>query len=65
MLPLALLDRFIGREVRVVMRGNHEIDGILQGFDDYINIVLNVDSKQGSLLLNGNNIVGISILSVQ
>ena len=68
--PLALLEASVGSEVWVIMRGEREIRGILTGYDDYVNLVLEqvreYDSKGQlidsgpSMLLNGNNIVGIS-----
>ncbi len=38
--PLTTLELNIGCRVRVLMRGEKELVGILQGFDDYVNIVL-------------------------
>ncbi len=68
--PLALLEASVGSEVWIIMRGDRELRGILAGYDDYVNVVLEevreydasgsvVDSCP-SMLLNGNNIVGIS-----
>mmetsp|Transcript_8237 Transcript_8237/g.9385 ORF Transcript_8237/g.9385 Transcript_8237/m.9385 type:complete len:124 (-) Transcript_8237:144-515(-) len=39
-LPLELIDRAIGSKIWILMRGKTEIVGILQGFDDYVNLVL-------------------------
>ena len=68
--PLTLLEASVGTEVWVIMRGEREIRGLLAGYDDYVNLVLEnireydakgqlIDSEP-SMLLNGNNIVGIS-----
>jgi len=39
-LPLELIDKAIGSQIWVLMRGTKEIVGTLQGFDDYVrNIV--------------------------
>ena len=68
--PLALLEASIGSEITVIMRGDRELRGVLAGYDDYVNLVLEnvkeLDSvgslidETSSMLLNGNNIVGIS-----
>ena len=68
--PLAVLEASVGSEVWIIMRSDRELKGILAGYDDYVNIVLEevrefdatgalVDTCP-SMLLNGNNIVGIS-----
>ena len=38
-LPFALVDRCIGSQIWIIMKGRKEIVGILKGFDDYINMV--------------------------
>ena len=67
---MELLDASVGSEIWIMMRGDRELFGILKGFDDYINIVLEnpkeystgicVMEIPGTILLNGSNIVGIS-----
>lgn len=39
-LPLELIDKAIGSKVWVLMKGQTEIVGVLRGFDDYVNLVL-------------------------
>ncbi|SJK86613.1 U6 snRNA-associated Sm-like protein LSm5 [Babesia microti strain RI] len=68
-LPLALVDKCIGNRMWIIMKNDKELDGILCGFDDYMNMVLEdvkeyTYSPQGhtvenidKCLLNGNNIV--------
>jgi U6 snRNA-associated Sm-like protein LSm5 len=68
--PLALLEATVGSEVWIIMRGERELKGVLKGYDDYVNLVLEdvrefdaageLISSSASMLLNGNNIVGIS-----
>lgn len=67
-LPLALIDKCINAKVWIIMRGNTEFTGILKGFDDFVNLVLEdvieytYDEKgirhesriESSILLNGN-----------
>ena len=67
--PLAVIDASVGERLHVVMKGDKELAGTLQGFDNYVNMVLenvtewSVDSdgnKQTTqidqILLNGNNV---------
>jgi hypothetical protein len=35
-LPLELIDKAIGSQIWILMRGSKEIVGTLQGFDDYV-----------------------------
>eukprot|EP01128_Nolandella_sp_AFSM9_P002872 TRINITY_DN13288_c0_g1_i1.p1 TRINITY_DN13288_c0_g1~~TRINITY_DN13288_c0_g1_i1.p1 ORF type:complete len:124 (-),score=24.70 TRINITY_DN13288_c0_g1_i1:196-537(-) len=69
LLPLELIDRCIGQKLWVLMKGDKEIVGTLQGFDEYVNMVLqdvteyetNPDGSVAKteieqILLNGNNV---------
>ncbi|KAM7430615.1 RNA-binding protein lsm5 [Porites harrisoni] len=68
LLPLELIDKCIGSRIHIVMKSDKEIVGVLLGFDDYVNIVLedvmvfeNTPegrrmTKLDQILLNGNNI---------
>ncbi|GKY93312.1 hypothetical protein MPSEU_000298800 [Mayamaea pseudoterrestris] len=40
LLPLELIDKAIGSQIWILMRGSKEIVGTLRGFDDYVNLVL-------------------------
>ncbi|XP_006898498.1 PREDICTED: U6 snRNA-associated Sm-like protein LSm5-like [Elephantulus edwardii] len=66
-LPLELVDKCIGSRIQIVMKSDKEIGGMLQGFDDFVNMVLEdvtefeITSegritKLYQILLNGNNI---------
>lgn len=68
-LPLALIDKCIGSRIWIIMKNDKELTGVLRGFDDYVNMVLDdvveytfhPDGKKTtttpeSVLLNGNNI---------
>ena len=35
-----LIDRCIGSKIRVIMKGDKELVGVLKGFDVYVNMVL-------------------------
>ncbi|KAI9597891.1 LSM-domain-containing protein [Syncephalis fuscata] len=69
LLPLELIDKCIGSRIWVVMKDEKEFVGMLEGFDDYVNMLLRdvtefdiaVDGERRTqklerLLLNGNNI---------
>jgi len=71
-LPLELIDKAIGSQIWILMRGSKEIVGTLRGFDDYVNLVLDdaIEYSQdprdktkviktelkSEILLNGNQI---------
>ncbi|WIA20612.1 hypothetical protein OEZ85_004995 [Tetradesmus obliquus] len=68
LLPSELIDRCIGSQIWVIMKGDKEIVGTLRGFDVYVNMVLEdvqeIETtaegkritKLDQILLNGNNI---------
>lgn len=71
-LPLELIDKAIGSQIWILLRGTKEVVGTLRGFDDYVNLVLDdaveftpdPDDKskiiktplETEILLNGNQI---------
>jgi len=68
LLPLELVDKCIGSRIHIIMKNDKELVGTLQGFDDYVNMVLEDVTeyettsegrritKLEQILLNGNNI---------
>ncbi|KAL8342518.1 hypothetical protein RB601_004911 [Gaeumannomyces tritici] len=65
LLPLELIDKCVGSRIWVIMKGDKEFSGLLVGFDDYVNMVLEDvtefdysgnHTKLSKILLNGNNI---------
>lgn len=40
LLPLELIDKAIGSQIWILLRGSKEIVGTLRGFDDYVSIHL-------------------------
>jgi U6 snRNA-associated Sm-like protein LSm5 len=68
LLPLELIDKCIGSKLWIIMKSDKELVGILRGFDDYVNMVLEdvteyemtpegmKTTKLDQILLNGNNI---------
>ncbi|ABN67672.1 predicted protein, partial [Scheffersomyces stipitis CBS 6054] len=68
-LPLEIIDKSIGHEIRVLMTNDKEFTGKLVGFDDFVNMVLEdvreIDSDVKSdkvikkMLLNGGQVAMI------
>ena len=69
LLPLELIDKCIGSRLWIVMKGDKELVGILRGFDNYVNMVLEDVTeyeimsdgtrklhKLDSILLNGKDV---------
>mmetsp|Transcript_4099 Transcript_4099/g.8229 ORF Transcript_4099/g.8229 Transcript_4099/m.8229 type:complete len:88 (+) Transcript_4099:229-492(+) len=70
LLPLELVDKCIGSKISVLMKDSStELTGVLRGFDDFVNMVLEEvtevriggdgerrEVKLESVLLNGNNV---------
>ncbi|KAJ1982348.1 RNA-binding protein lsm5 [Dimargaris cristalligena] len=68
LLPLELIDKCIGSKIWVIMKSEKEFTGVLSGFDDYVNMVLDdvtefekvatgyQKTQLKQILLNGNNI---------
>lgn len=68
-LPLEVIDRAIGHQIRVLLTNTKEFTGTLAGFDDFVNIVLENVTETGPegpsqhllkrMLLNGTQIAMI------
>lgn len=67
--PLELLNSSIGSRVIVVLRGNREYRGTLEGYDPHMNIILKTAEeyqdgelvkKTDTTLVRGDNIIYIS-----
>ena len=71
--PLELIDKSIGKKVRILLTGEKEFVGTLLGFDDFVNMVLEnaqeYDNEGPSgnvlkkMLLNGGHVSMIIPLS--
>lgn len=69
-LPLEVIDRAIGSEIKILLTNNKEFTGKLVGFDDFVNVVLedateiDGDGSEGKkikrMLLNGSQIAMLS-----
>lgn len=71
---LELVDKCIGSRIHIIMKNDKEIVGTLQGFDDFVNMLLEDVTeyeatpegrritKLDQILLNGNNITMVNII---
>ncbi len=37
---MSLIDKCVGSRIWVLMKGEREVEGVLRGFDDFVNMVL-------------------------
>ncbi|MCU0799369.1 MAG: LSM domain-containing protein [Candidatus Thermoplasmatota archaeon] len=66
--PQNLLEKCVNRQVVVILKDGRSMEGMLTGFDEYLNMVLegteeqNKENKRrlGTVVLRGNNVVSIS-----
>ena len=67
-MPQNLLEKSLGREVRIKLKDGRVIQGKLNGYDEYMNMVLEDTEEEkgeekrrlGTLILRGNNVVSIT-----
>lgn len=69
-MPLEILERSLNKKINLLLKDGRTLTGILTGFDDYMNMVLN-DTEEvfneekkrlGMVVLRGNNVVSIAPL---
>ena len=68
-LPLDVLEKTINQKLSLLLKDGRIIEGILSGYDEYMNMVLtdveetNDETKRrlGTIILRGNNVVSISV----
>ncbi len=70
MMPLDLMEKQLGRPVRLLLKDGRRLRGKLAGFDPYMNLVLegveetardeSSTRNLGTLVLRGNNVVSIA-----
>ncbi len=66
--PQNLLEKSINKQVMVILKDGRSMEGMLTGFDEYLNMVLegteeqNKENKRrlGTVVLRGNNVVSIN-----
>lgn len=66
--PMAVMQSMLQKNVSLLLKDNTTLEGVLESYDDYMNIVLsgteeiaeNSKRKLGTVILRGNNVVRIS-----
>jgi len=69
-MPLSLLEKSADKRVSLLLKDNRVLEGVLIGFDDYLNMVLDNTEETmddqvkrlGTVILRGNNVVSITPL---
>jgi small nuclear ribonucleoprotein len=67
-MPQNLLEKSVGKQVSVLFKDGRVIEGILQGYDEYMNMVLEASTESsgedkrrlGIVIVRGNNVLSIS-----
>ena len=66
-MPLEILDKSMKKKISLLLKDGRTLTGTLNGFDDYMNMVL-IDTEEfyheekkrlGMVVLRGNNVVSI------
>jgi small nuclear ribonucleoprotein len=66
--PQNALEKYLNREIVVELKDQRILKGVLMGFDEHMNLVLEQaeekgntkDRRLGTVLLRGNNVISIS-----
>jgi small nuclear ribonucleoprotein len=66
-MPMKMLEESLNKKVSLLLKDNRVLQGILSGYDDYMNMVLdeveesgeNVTKKIGTVVIRGSNVVRI------
>lgn len=69
-MPLSLLEKSTDKRVSLLLKDNRVLEGVLIGYDDYLNMVLDNTEETtedqvkrlGTVILRGNNVVSITPL---
>ena len=67
-MPQNLMEKSVGKQVSVLLKDGRLIDGTLQGYDEYMNMVLDGSTETagenkrilGTVIVRGNNVLSIS-----
>lgn len=69
-MPQALLEKSVGKRVSLLLKDGRVLEGRLEGFDEYMNMVLEETTevivggetrRLGAVILRGSNVVSISV----
>jgi small nuclear ribonucleoprotein len=66
--PQVALEKYLNKEIIVELKDQRTLKGILMGFDEHMNLVLeqaeeksaSSNRRLGTVLLRGNNVISIS-----
>jgi len=66
--PQVALEKYLNKEILVELKDQRTLKGILMGFDEHMNLVLEQAEEKGkdksrrlgTVLLRGNNVISIS-----
>jgi small nuclear ribonucleoprotein len=57
--PLDVLEASVGEQVTVRLKGGEEYDGVLTGYDQHMNLVLEDAEGEDTTIIRGDNVVTI------
>ncbi|UPW00752.1 Like-Sm ribonucleoprotein core [Halorussus gelatinilyticus] len=58
--PLDVLEASLQEEVTVRLKGGEEYEGILTGYDQHMNLVLEDTEEEDTTIIRGDNLVSIN-----
>ncbi len=66
--PTKFLNDSLGERIELLLKDGRVLSGVLRGYDDYMNLVLDDTTEQteerrrriGTIVLRGNNVVSIN-----
>jgi len=67
-MPIKVIEEFLNKRISMLMKDNRIIEGVLIGYDEYMNLIIN-DSEErindsvrklGIVIVRGNNILRIA-----
>ncbi|NHN59515.1 MULTISPECIES: LSM domain-containing protein [Halorussus] len=58
--PLDVLEASLDEEVTVRLKGGEEFEGVLTGYDQHMNLVLEDTQEEDTTIIRGDNLVSIS-----
>ncbi len=70
-MPLALLEKNVDKNVSLLLKDGRTLEGKLTGYDEYMNMVLEETTERttdggekrlGTVVLRGSNVISIGIL---
>ena len=58
--PLDVLEASLDEEVTVQLKGGDEYEGVLTGYDQHMNLVLEDTEDEDTTIIRGDNLVSIN-----